>query len=149
MIWGMAKPKGKLAKDNFKLKAAVEALEKVGVTQVQIATAIGITTDKLNKSIHNKRRISVPEHEAFEAFLKIMRQRFPNLYQAELPENGHNAPAASSSVHSKQEPPAMIKDSGLSDEVAKDLLTRVRRIEQKLEEMGDSASKSPQKGRKQ
>lgn len=142
MIWGMPKPKSKKVVDNAWLAAELVAL---GINQADLARGTGITPDKVNKSLKNNRLIPLEEYKLIKAFLEQASQKRPNNYQPSQPENCNNETAGSTE---NQESEGMNRDSGLSDEITRDLLVRVRRLEDKIAELALERSKNPQRGRK-
>lgn len=133
-------PKSRKRIDNSWLIAEMEAL---GLSQADLARGTGISADKVNKSIRNTRGVSLDEYALIKAFLERFAQKHQDFNQEQKNRISNNIP-----VEVVRQEGKLAMPDGLSAELVRDLIARVRRLEEKVEEMAQAADLHPQKGRR-
>lgn len=133
-------PKSRKRIDNSWLIAEMAAL---GLSQADLARGTGISADKVNKSIRNTRGVSLDEYALIKAFLERFAQKHQDFNQEQKNRISNNIP-----VEVVRQEGKLAMPDGLSAELVRDLIARVRRLEEKVEEMAQAADLHPQKGRR-
>lgn len=133
-------PKSRKRIDNSWLIAEMAAL---GLSQADLARGTGISADKVNKSIRNTRGVSLDEYALIKAFLERFAQKHQDFNQEQKNRISNNIP-----VKVVRQEGKLAMPDGLSAELVRDLIARVRRLEEKVEEMAQAADLHPQKGRR-
>lgn len=130
-------------KKNINNQWLLDGLEETGLSQAQLSRETGIESDRLNKSLKNRREVPSGEYRAIEAVFKAHRKRDVSAKESDAagqlrndtPQpSGDNRPVGRERL--RQEVGPMPRDI-LRDSVLSDLVGRMNRIEAKLDRLLD------------
>ena len=137
-------PKARQHIDNSWLAAEMDALS---LSQAELSRLTGISTDKINKSIKNTRQIKLVEYKKIKKALESYTHLGRNFPEELPPSASHNGGVPHHGVDIREGKP-MPREGDFRDDILGDLVSRVRRLEQRIEDLEGEAQERPQKGRK-